>query len=244
MSAKIYFGKVRRCLFARGILGGPAARLVEELEDHFALKVQDARGAGYDAAAAERLALEALGTPESVAGSAAENMREASWMARHPWLFSLGLGFSALVANQFFLVAVIAIAGLHLDPGPWVGAEAQVLAAVMNWTMLVAGGAGLFALARQNAMGWKTLFLAGLSMTICLSLVGVWTVSAFAPDDLRVVLECSPLGALCGACSYNLSEFSNLASPTAQMFLLHLFTPVLVLLAIRFAGARVMMVCA
>jgi len=243
MSAKTYFSMVRRSLFARGILGGPAARLVEELEDHFALKVQDARGAGYDEATAERLALEALGTPESVAGSAAENFKEASWMARHPWLFSLGLGFSTLVANQFFLVAVIALAGLHLDSGPWIRVEAQVLVAVMNWTILIAGGACLFSLARKYAMGWKALFLAGLSMTIFMSLVGVWTVSAFAPGDLRLVLECSPLGALCetwNGDAYDLRGFVNPASPTAQIFALHLVAPVFVLLGIRFGMPRVM----
>ena len=86
-------------------------------------------------------------------------------------------------------------------------------------------GACLFRLARQYAMGWKSLFLACLSVTIFVSLVGVWTVSAFAPGDLRLVLECSPIGALCemgNGGSYDLHEFVNVASPTARMFLLHL----------------------
>ena len=166
-------------------------------------------------------------------------------MARHPWLFSLGFGFSVLVANQFFLVLVIAVAGLHLDSGPWIHAEAQVLAAVMNWTILIAGGACLVGLARKYAMGWKALFLAGLSITIFMSLVGVWTVSAFAPGDLRLVLECSPLGAILVKADggyYNLHTFVDLASPTAQMFLLHLLAPVLVLMGIRFGMPRVMAV--
>ncbi len=243
MSAKTYFNTVRRCLFARGILGGPADRLVEEIADHFFLAQDDARKAGHDADTAERLALEALGTPESVAGSAAENLKEASWMARHPWLFSLGLGFSALVANQFFLVVLIAIAGLHLDSGPWIRVEAQALAALMNWTILFAGGFCLFKLARHYPMGWKSLFLAGLSMAIFMSLVGVWTVSAFAPGDLRLVLECSPIGAalvINDGGYYDLRTFTNLASPAAQTFLLHLCAPMLVLLGARFITPRVM----
>ena len=226
-------------------MGAPAERLVEEIEDHFFLALDEARTSGQDADAAERLALEALGTPESVARSAGENLREASWMARHPWLFSLGLGFSALVANQFFLVALIAVAGLHLDSGPWIRAEAQLLAVVMNWTTLAAGGLCLFKLAGRYAMGWKSLFLAGLSMTIFMSLVGIWTVSTFAPGDLRLVLECSPIGALLVSAdggSYDLRSFFDLASPTAQMFLLHLFAPVIVLLGVRFGGPRWMAV--
>ena len=95
---------------------------------------------GHDADTAERLALEALGTPELVAGSAAENLKGdvldgAASVVVQPWARLLRAGGESVFPRRAHRgrrdCISIRARGFRL--------EAQALAALMNWTDFACG---------------------------------------------------------------------------------------------------------
>jgi hypothetical protein len=161
MLTKHYRQQLQKCLREQGIFGQPAARLLEELDDHFYAALDSLRRDGHDKQVAQRLAWEILGRPETIAASAAEVALQAYWAARRPLLFA------AAVFVLFFVMMVLLYTAATL--GIWLAVSelhvahiathttAKILNFCITWgpQLLSTGALGLLAL--RYPLGWRSL---------------------------------------------------------------------------------------
>jgi hypothetical protein len=174
MSESSYFTQLRTRFFEKGISRRQSDRLIEELQDHLALKEKAFRSQGNNQMDAERLAIESVGTPEIVAESAAAELQNKSWLMRYAWLLCSGGAFIVC----FPLQIVITWAGYYLSGsyGYFHDGISEVNLSILqinvlffNWLPLLMGTAVLALLIRFSSIGWKSIFIASIAIGIAAS---------------------------------------------------------------------------
>ena len=226
MLSKSYLATFRKCLVAEGIWGRSVRILTEELEDHYAAKLASLKEEGHDPATAQKLAIEALGQPETVAASAAETLREGCWLARHPWLgaATFFFAFSILVFVCEFVMMLGLAHFLHeLKDQSQVAALAIPVGLVMNWGPLIVGLALLGWAGNRYPLGWKSLLIA----SIALGIAGSCPIT-----DLRPTLHGAHLGYISfsegGLVAYTLGLINSFSfhAPIGNISLHECFKPI------------------
>ncbi len=127
---------------------------------------------GNDPVEAERLALELVGSPETIAERASADL-QGGWLMRCAWL---------LCGGGFFLGGLLSVFAIMLLGYYFSGGYAyyngggvvslplvQVEVVLLNWLPLLIGMAILQLLIRFSSVGWKSIFAAAIALGIAVS---------------------------------------------------------------------------
>lgn len=161
--------ELRRALRREGIWGQRATRLLQDWTDHVHESTAQRIADGAPAEAAERAAWQALGAPHILASQAAQQLAQASWLGRRPWLAGLLLPLAGWLACITIFVLVVLFILFDLgDSHPWLVSPGALRTSelVFNWLPWLLSLAWLVRLTRTLPGGWKHYWITAATLTL------------------------------------------------------------------------------
>ena len=230
-----YLSALKRELFVRGVWGNEAARLCEQLADHYAASVAEKIEAGESAVIAERLAEESLGAPSLIAEAKAANLQSNRWLSRHPWLGGIAFFWGVLVFSFAFGFIGVGAAVIiqKLIPGFNLPVLEKPFLILSYWLPLICGCILLLRFGKCSLGSWKPLLIAAATI-------------GFASAIYYAGVQLPTRGPGSGSINLGLYYPTNLG-PDLYWRLFRMVLPLLMMICLRYnplrAGVRLKSVC-